>query len=179
MLHELREVIDSLPYQHPTIETNIEAVELDGTGAQFLVDDSESTGQIADLRNDLAEKERECDELSSQLDGWKSRAINAEALLAEVKSEAPADKGCTLQLAIARAERAEEAADKAAQNAVAWSHEVTALRKRKGVSANLFRCEREILTLLGRLREYPEQGLKDVPALLAKLHVNNHAKPTS
>lgn len=157
---------------HPLTETNVEGVSQDGGMVLLDFDTAELEAEIKELKEDVARFTDEIKSLEDESAKTETRADALEALLDEVKDEA--EPGLTLR----------EARDKYAE----WRHisdidkriseearaELTALRKKKGVTANLFANERVVLLLLSRIAKYPKDAAMhaaEATVLLNKLHV--------
>lgn len=173
---EVQDAVSRLLYNHPNAYTNVEAVENRGTDILFVVDTSELAQEIEDLKEVR-------DDLQKDLDATQEKAEALEAerdRLREAADEIKTDDGTSLRVLVERTEQAEKDAEDAQVQSREWRNaktsaerECTALRARKGIAANLFRQQSEILHVLGQMATYPDDRARWQPRakeLLAKLH---------
>lgn len=175
-LPEIQNALSSLLYLHPTSATNVEAVENVGTDIHFVTDASELQEQIKELTEDRDEAMKNCEATDKKAEALEAQRDTLQAVLAEIKGP----DGVSLTTFIERTEQAEKDADDAQARATEFhriqretERECTALRSRKGISANLFRQQSEILHVLGQMATYPDDRARWQPRakeLLAKLH---------
>ncbi len=169
-LPELHAELRRLLYAHPLADTNVESVANIGTCVEIETDESglqaerdEIAAERDQLEKELADAEKEADTAEAERDTLKD-------LLADLKDP---ESGITVTAYRERAEAAETEVSVARKQLAIWREEITALRKRKGITANLFANESEILHVLGQCATYPEDAARWQPRakeLLAKIH---------
>lgn len=137
----------------------------------------EEANELRTERDDL-EKDLKAEEKRTQT--LEERLERAREALAEIRDPR---SGVTLATFIERAEAAEYEAGVAIESARQWQHlreiaekECKAIRKKKGVSANLFRLESEIVRVLDQIARHPldsaqwAEQAEQAKKLLTELH---------
>lgn len=169
-LHDLTTRL--LQTHHSMTDTNLEFGAVCVAGAiEFEVDASDLHEEISDLIKSKEHLKKQLADAEDREAASDERAEKAEALLDEVSAEDEA--GTTLRQYAERAAAADEHAKKWRDGYVATLAECNALRKRKGVTVNLFKCEREILRLLVLVEGYPSKAVEhsvEAKELYEKLH---------
>lgn len=155
-LNRLLEILSPMAEKlHPLTLTNASNVVVDSFGeVVFEYSDAETfKAETDELKVELADANGEIRELTDQKGALERELRDAQGLLDETRSdETPGD---TLRSYIARAEQAEDAARrwKIAHNDM--ERELTALRKRKGITVNYVKYQKAVLSLIGELARYP------------------------
>lgn len=175
-LPEIQDALSRLLYQHPTSATNVESVENVGTDVRFVTDTSGLDSEIEDLKEVRDDLQKDLDAANEKADALEKERDT----LREAADEIKADDGTSLTRFIERTEAAEKAAEIAAALSREWHHakeaaerECVALRRKKGISANLFRQQSDIIHVLGQMATYPDDRTRWMPRakeLLAKLY---------
>jgi len=144
-LQNLLSDLEPMRSLHPLTPVNIDSIQCDG-GYLIASLDDEDANIIADLESEkdslekqLKASEEENDELTRQLEKAESELENSQSL----------GMHCLLY---AETDRFRKAASDWAVEVQAMRDEVTALRKKKGVSAGFIGQQRNIILLLERLR---------------------------
>lgn len=139
---------------HPLTDTNVDSLTAEGGDLIAVCDTSALQEEIDDLKTGEEWLNTQVKELSEENSSLELRAELAERLIDEVKWEdAP---GATLRTYRDRAINAEAEVALAREGIRRAHDERAALRKRKGVTTNLFACERDILHLIGQIENYPD-----------------------
>jgi multidrug efflux pump subunit AcrA (membrane-fusion protein) len=158
---------------HPLTDTNVHAVACERDGAVTLDFDG---SELREAKADLEKLQTDYDELESRQEHLEIQKDALETILDEIKSEAPADRGCTLRQALKRAEQAEAQARQWREQAQIGQELVETLRKRKGVSVGYLREKNAILRILGVLMRYSDDPVSlsrivtDAKITLSRIH---------
>lgn len=160
---------------HPLADTNVEGVEIIGTGLHFQTDASEAEL----LRSERDDLEAECKTLSEEVETLKKEIADGEQaredLADKLHEVRDPDSGVTLKSLIedlAAAKKETEGARKSRDDwrglMIAAELECKALRKKKGVVSGVVRHAHEVVTLLGYISQVKD-GLTRYPEACRKM----------
>jgi hypothetical protein len=159
-------------YAHPLSSTNITNIQHTAGGAVFFETDmGELEAELAEAKASEARLEKElldAQEEATRLDSENDKLTEMHEAFADKES------GITPATYREQADAAAKSRDLYKQAMSEARDERDALRKRKGVTVNLFACERDILRMVHALISSPIEKLPalrpDAEALLAKLN---------
>lgn len=162
---------------HDLADTDAEAVRVEPTGLAIDFDSSHFSDEIEELKDDVERYVEDEKTMAARIETLEREAEEAKTALIAIRHDG--DKA-TLADYIQQAREADERADKAEEDARQHKEfyaniaaELKAMRKKKGISANLFRQQSEILHVLGQMSTYPDDRARWQPRakeLLSKLH---------
>ncbi len=161
---------------HPLTDTNAQGVAIEGGSVVIAFDTSALDNEIEDLKIGEDALNAEVKELKEANAAFELRAELAERLIDEVKYED--EKGQTLRHYVKEACEAGLSAEKWKRGYVEMRSECEALRKRKGVTVNLFACEREVLALLAQIWDCKGRTLPELRPEAEKLRAKLFASPS-
>jgi len=153
--------------------TNVENVECYGNTVSFDAELSESDSariteleeEIERLKDDLRSEGEAASAAAEENRSLEGQVIELEKELSSIKD----DTGTSIMEYKRRAEGAEQGIALARQQVAQWKEEIDVLRKRKGVIANYFKIQEDVIKFLASSKN---AGNETAVEILKKLHEN-------
>lgn len=153
---------------HPLTPTNVTAVELLPSGLMVTVDDSDLRDQLDDTRKERDSFEADLRQAEEERDEWERRTLTLETHAEEMRERG--ELGNVVFDLRADLHRSQETKRALMERLARAEHELTALRKRKGVEPGVAAYSREIYTLLGYVSQTEGRYQQEADRLFRKIN---------